>query len=126
MTHDRTQAACLEWLWNYLPFTRYTATAICNEPPYPMGTGLPEKVLQKVMKMIRIAMFNLGILPGALDFQWYWRGRLYIFDVKIGRDVLSDKQKLYIAAIEAQGGKYYEIETLAQFQQIVNYIIAQQ
>lgn len=123
MTHDKLQAACLEWLWNYCPQTRYTATAICNEPPYPMGTGATHEFLQKVMRAIRIAMSNLMVLPGVLDFQWYWAGKLYIFDVKLGSDTLKKGQHAYIKAIEAQGGQHFIITSLEQFQHIAIQII---
>jgi len=65
-----------------------------------------------------------GMIKGVLDLLFYYHGTLYAFDVKVGKDKLSNAQLAWIAKIEVQGGKCYEIRSLEQFQEIIIEIIS--
>lgn len=64
----------------------------------------------------------VGVLSGVTDLVIYRNGILYMMDVKIGRDKLSDNQKLFIKAIERQGGEFREINSIEQGFEFIDYI----
>ncbi len=117
LSHDRLQQEMGSLLWNKYPQTRRTFFHPANETaPYP-GESKRDFVLRLAQRKA------IWILPGVTDFVWYWDGVLYIFDCKVGKDKVSDPQKEFIAAIVAQGGKFYEIRELSVFATIVDAII---
>ncbi len=107
--HDKLQKECFEYLWNYHPATRRTFWHTPNtQRPYPGES--------KRGYIIRLKQAEaIGVLAGVTDLVFYWSGCLYMFDIKIGADTLSEAQKKFIAANVAQGGKFTEIENIEQF-----------
>lgn len=104
-THDRLQAECFQWLWNTYPETRYCCFAVINEMKHAGNN-----------RAFNVAKLKaVGMLPGVWDMLFYWKGVLYAFDIKVGKDKLSEKQVKFKEAIEKQGGICYEIRTFEQF-----------
>ena len=104
--HEKLQAACFTWLWNEYPDTRYLCH--CNINSHPAWKAREISQLKPT-----------GLVKGVLDLEFYFKGVLYVFDIKVGNDRLKKEQKEFIAAIEAQGGKGFEIRSLEQFQEII-------
>ncbi|MDP3561711.1 MAG: hypothetical protein Q8R83_06010 [Legionellaceae bacterium] len=143
MSHDRIQQECFKWLWNQYPNIRRTFFHCPNE--YAPGGEYMEREIRGYLKRVQKlvpgwlqTIFSsakkdhiiklsqrkaIGLLPGVTDLVFYYQGVLYMFDIKIGKDSLSDAQLDFIAAMEDQGGKFYEIESLIQFQSIIQEII---
>lgn len=64
----------------------------------------------------------IGVLAGVTDLIFYWKGVLYMFDIKIGNDTLSAEQLSFIAANIEQGGQFFEINSLEQGKEIIDAI----
>lgn len=64
----------------------------------------------------------IGVLPGVTDLVFYWKGILYMFDIKIGNDTLSEEQLSFIAANIEQGGQFFEINSLEEGKSIIDSI----
>jgi len=117
-SHDRLQQECYLHLHNSYPHLRKTFWAVINEVK-------PVKGETKQQTIIRANYLkSIGLVPGVLDFHWYYKGQMYFFDFKVGSDRLSDDQKHFIAQVKSEGGICYEINTLDQFVQIVAAIIS--
>lgn len=115
--HDKLQKQCFDYLWNTYPKTRRTFWHTPNEQRrYPGETAHHHMVRLSQAK-------SIGVLKGVVDLVWYWKGVLYTFDIKIGADTVKPDQELFIFAIVDQGGKFFEINTFSQFQQIVEKIV---
>jgi formylmethanofuran dehydrogenase subunit B len=85
-----------------------------------------EKIIGNIKDKRRIILSNmksLGMVKGVLDFMFYYKGVLHVIDFKVGNDRLSPKQKTFIAQIESQGGKGYEVRTIEEFKSIIEKII---
>ena len=54
---------------------------------------------------------------------FYYKGRMYAFDIKVGKDKLSTEQKEFIAAITKHGGYGCEIRSLEEFKEKINMIL---
>jgi len=138
-SHNRVLSECFSWLWNTYPETRYCCFHVRNE-------SAPERVRQIIIEFLsfsglyseKIDLFckywlkkhiiqlsqdkAIGIVPGVLDLIWIW-DRVYAFDVKVGKDRVSDAQKVFMSAVEKQGGKCFIIGNLDEFKKIVTLII---
>lgn len=120
LTHDALQADCHLFLWNNYPELRQLFFGTFND------IKVVEKILGPVgraRQIILSKMKTLGMVKGILDYQFYYKGVLYIIDFKVGNDHLSPEQKLTIERVEAQGGKGYEIRSLEQFQKTIEDIL---
>ncbi|MBC7866248.1 MAG: hypothetical protein H7X88_01830 [Gloeobacteraceae cyanobacterium ES-bin-316] len=116
MAHNQLQQKCWQYLWNYYPDSRYTCWHTKNEDiPYPGET--------KKSYMIRRSQDKaVGLLPGVWDLVFYKNGVLHIFDVKVGKDKLSESQIRFRDQIVGNGGKAYVIENIDTFIQIIKQI----
>lgn len=109
LSHNQLQQKCWQYLWNKYPESRYTCWHTKNEAiPYPGETKKQYIIRRSQDKAI-------GLLPGVLDLVFYWKGVLHAFDMKVGKDKLSDEQRRFIDSITKQGGKVYEINCLDDF-----------
>lgn len=106
--HDRLQSLCFMWIWNEKPDLRYLCFTTRN------NLTMQEGDLQSKIKMGQ--MKAMGMVKGTTDLIFYWAGRMYGFDMKIGRDKLSKEQNDFIAALRLQGGNGMEIRSLEEFQ----------
>lgn len=110
--HDRIQQECWMHLWNMYPQTRRLMWHTPNELRKHKGESEREFI-------IRLGQSKAsGVMKGIWDLVFYWKGVLYIFDIKIGKDRLSDEQKDFRDKVEAQGGKSFVIDTVQQFKDI--------
>lgn len=116
-SHDRLQQECFQFLWNNYPQIRRTFFHSPNEFPRQRG------MTQREHTIILSQRKAIGVLSGVIDLVWYYKGVLYMFDIKLGKDSLSDAQKDFISAMVAQGGVFQEISSLDQFKSIVNSIM---
>jgi ATP-dependent exoDNAse (exonuclease V) beta subunit len=111
------------WMWNEKPELRYLFFSTFND------LKQVEKIIgnigNKKRRIILAHMKSLGMVKGVLDFIFYYNNVLHVIDFKVGSDSLSKEQKEFIAQVERQGGKSYEIRTLEEFQKVVEKIIKQ-
>lgn len=121
MTHDKLQQSCFVWLWNNEQPLRRLFWSTFND------IKQVEKIIgnigNKKRSIVLSHMKSLGMVKGVVDFMFYFSGALYIMDFKVKGDRLSNEQRAFIKAIEGQGGKFYEIESLEQFKKIIYEII---
>lgn len=109
MTHNQLQQKCWQHLWNEYPTSRYCAWHTKNE-------DIPHKNETKKEYVIRRSQDKaIGLLPGVWDLVLYFKGVLHIFDIKVGKDTLSEKQLRFEDAIVKNGGISYEINTFDTF-----------
>lgn len=112
LAHDQLQAKCFQWAHNTYPSVRGLIWAVMNEQKKAIGET-------KYSHMRRIqAAKAIGLRPGVYDLNVYWHGRLYGFDMKVGKDKLSEEQKDWAEKVELHGGKCFEIRGFEQFQTI--------
>lgn len=119
LSHDGLLSKCFLYTWNTYPQSRYCVFHPSNEiRRHPNDT--------KQQHIAKLTMAKaIGVVPGVLDLICYWKGVMYAFDVKIDSDRFSDDQKAFIAQVEANGGKCYEIRSLEDFCRIFDGIIQQ-
>ena len=116
MTHNQLQQKCWQLLWNEFPQSRYCAWHTKNE-------DIPHKGETKKDYIIRRSQDKaIGLLAGVWDIVFYWKGVLYIFDIKVGKDKLSEKQLRFEDCIIQQGGKSYEVNDREGFHQVLKQI----
>ncbi len=116
-SHDRIQQEVFNYAWNKYPETRMCMWHTPNEYT-PHAKETQAETLKRLSERKRI-----GVVKGVLDLAFYWCGVLYILDVKIGTDTLSEAQLSFISAIISQGGKFYEINSVDHGKSIVDEII---
>lgn len=116
MTHDQLQAAAFEYGWNTYPQVRPLFFAIFNEVVrWPGETDRQH--------MIRISrMKSMGLVPGVFDLMLIYKSIVFVFDIKVGADKLSDAQKRFGAAIMQNNGQYFTFSTLDEFKLILKSI----
>lgn len=116
MFHNQLQQQCWQYLWNTYPESRYCMWHTKNE-------DIPRKGETKKEYIIRRSQDKaIGLLPGVWDFTMYFRGILYIFEIKVGQDTLSDAQIRFQQNIVRHGGQSYVIHDLETFKKIVDSI----
>lgn len=114
MNHNQLQSSCFLWIWNEHPELRYLCFSVTN--------NLTTETEDARRKMGQLK--SLGVVKGVLDLIFYYKGRIYAFDIKVGKDKLSTEQKEFIAAITKQGGYGCEIRSLEEFKEKINRIVS--
>lgn len=109
MKHNALQSACHVWFWNTFPELRGLFHANFNNLSTETGDA--------ARQMARLK--SLGLVAGVLDYEFYYRGVLHVFDFKVGADSLKPAQLDYIHKIEEQGGRGYEIRSIEKFMAII-------
>lgn len=137
--HDRIQQEIFVYLWNRYPEMRYTMWHTPNEFKQDFKFILEyffsfvknkvevdklESKLKHRAMLAAVRRKNIGVLSGVTDLVFYRKGVLYIFDVKVGKDTLSDSQKEFIKAIVKQGGQFYEINSVEEGISIIERIMS--
>ena len=121
MTHDRLQFECFFWMWNEYPELRRLFWGSFND------IKQVEKIIGNIgnqkRRIILSHMKSLGMVKGILDFMFFYQGVLHVIDFKVGSDKFSKEQKEFIAQVESQGGKSYEVRTLEKFKEIIQNIL---
>jgi len=138
-SHDRIQQELYVYLWNKYPQTRGCCWHTPNE--FSQDDYFKNRVLGVIGKQnwlsklideckTRNIIFmkrrkDIGVLKGVTDLVFHYKGILYMFDIKIGTDKLSDAQKDFIKANEAQGGKFFKIGSVEQGKGIIDKIMTE-
>lgn len=65
----------------------------------------------------------LGVVKGVTDFIFYFKGKMYAWDIKIGRDKLRPDQVDFITKVKNQGGDGGEIRSFEEFVELVKEIV---
>lgn len=115
-SHDRLQASCFLFLWNEHPELRYLCFRTMNNLTTQIANPTKAKAVMAIQR-------SMGMVKGTTDLVFYYAGRLYAFDIKIGKDKLKPEQVEFISAITAQGGYGCEIRSLDQFKDIISRIV---
>lgn len=133
-THDQIQAELFQYIWNNYPQAR---RCFWHTPNESLKSTFIQQECERVcatlpgwLRSIFVAyekqfLINLskrkavGVLSGVTDLVLYWGRVMYMFDIKIGLDRLSESQKKFIEANELQGGKFYEINSFKQGKEII-------
>ena len=113
MNHGQLQSKIFLWMWNEHPELRYLCFSVTN--------NLTTETEDARRKMGQLK--SLGVVKGVLDLIFYYKGRMYAFDIKVGKDKLSTEQKEFIASITAQGGYGCEIRSLEEFKEKIGMIL---
>lgn len=108
--HEKLQRECFLWFWNKYPEHRYLMHGNINSH-------------HKWNKIDVSVLKGIGLVKGVLDLEFYYKGVLYVMDIKVGSDKLKWEQLEYIKQIEAHGGKGFEIRSVEQFKKIIKKII---
>ena len=116
MSHDKLQSACFLWMWNEHPELRY----LCFRTMNNLTTQIADPAKAKAVMAVQRSM---GMVKGTTDLVFYYAGRLYAFDIKVGKDRLKPEQVEFISAIKSQGGYGCEIRSLEQFKDIIRRIV---
>ena len=116
MSHDKLQSACFLFLWNEHPELRYLCFRTMNNLTTQIADPNKAKAVMAVQR-------SMGMVKGTTDLVFYYAGRLYAFDIKVGKDRLKPEQVEFISAIKAQGGYGCEIRSLEQFKDIISRIV---
>lgn len=103
------QAKCFQWAWNTYPQTRRLLAHVPNGGGRDAREGMQLKAS--------------GVIPGVHDLFFFWKGQLYWFELKIGRNTQSDAQLDFGAAMMAQGAICYEVRDLETFKTLFTQII---
>lgn len=117
-THDRLQAQCFQWAHNTYPEVRGIFFSVPNEQELLAGKSRQQKI------MILTRMKSIGHQPGVYDLLLYWKGVLYGFDIKVGKDRESDVQGRFREKVVKNGGKCYLIPDFGTFMEIFEAIMA--
>ena len=133
-THDGIQQKVYEYIWNNYPQARrcfwHTPNELTPDTFVQMAVKGelardPKKFLPQWIKNILFSWQqnfviklskrkSIGVLAGVTDLVLYWKGTLYMMDIKIGRDCLSEAQQKFIAANIQQGGVFKEIGSVEE------------
>lgn len=115
LEHSRLQSKCFLWMWNEHPELRYLCFSVNNN----LTTETVDA--RRQMAMLK----SLGVVKGVLDLLFYYKGRLYAFDIKVGKDRLKPEQIEFIQAIKEQGGYGCEIRSFEEFKEKIESILCQ-
>lgn len=111
MTEDKLQSECFQWMWNTYPNLRRSFWHVPNGGSRDAREGLKMKAC--------------GVIPGVHDLHFLHQGKFYTFELKVGRNTLSDDQKKFASKVEENGGHWFEIRDLESFKEKVIEIISQ-
>lgn len=117
ITHDRLQAQCFQYAWETYPQTRKMFFAALNEIPRARGESVKDHMLRVQ------AAKACGLVKGVFDLLFYWHGRIYAFDIKVGNDKPSPDQMLFCKMLCTQGGAGWYIDNFFQFKEIFDDVI---
>jgi len=118
-SHDKLLSQMHLWMWNERPQTRGMYHANFNNLPLELEHSLPLKVKLRLMSNMKA----IGLVKDVLDSEFFWAGRLYMFDAKTEKDKLSVGQKEIIEKLKTQGGNGMEIRSLESFKSEIDCIL---
>lgn len=104
----KIQAACAQWLWNKHPETRRCFILIENNS---------DNAIQALQKRA------IGMVRGAADTFFYWKGNLYFLEFKTPSGRQSDYQKEFEIKANEHSSGYYIIRSFNQFKDLIETIL---
>ena len=106
---DVLQAYCWQWLYDTHPETRKCCWHVPNG-------GARTKV--------QAAQFTgMGVVAGCSDMHFIWRSRLYIIELKVLANHITEAQERFIRATVDQGAIFYECRTFKKWVEIMERIL---
>ena len=117
--HDKLQSQSHLFIHNEHPELRGLFHANFNGLPLMLERVIPLNVKVRIMSTLKA----VGLVKGVMDYEFYYSGRLYMFDFKVDTDKLSKEQLEVGSALVAQGGAFCEIRSLEQFQREIESIL---
>ena len=118
MTHNQLQSKCFLWVWNEYPYLRGLLFSVTNN----LTTSLKGRAGAARMAEMK----SLGVVKGTTDFIFYFKGRMYAWDIKVGYDKLRPEQLDFINKVKEQGGDGGEIRSFEEFKEMFRMIINEQ
>ena len=118
-SHEKLQSESHLFLHNEHPELRGLFHANFNGLPLILERVIPLTVKLRIMSILKA----VGLVKGVLDYEFYYAGRLYMFDFKVDKDKLSKEQLEVGAALVKQGGAFCEIRSLEQFKEEIDCIL---
>lgn len=106
---EKLQQECFLWYWNERPETRRLIFAVPNG--------------EKRSKVTANKLKGTGVISGVSDLVFIWKGKVYLFELKVGSNTLSPNQKLFRDITTEHGAVFYEIRSVEQFKVIFDQII---
>ncbi|MFM6975702.1 MAG: hypothetical protein ACKOW2_02485 [Sphingobacteriaceae bacterium] len=110
MTHNQLQSKCFLWVWNEYPYLRGLLFSVTNN----LTTSLKGRAGAARMAEMK----SLGVVKGTTDFIFYFKGRMYAWDIKVGHDKLRPEQIAFINKVKEQGGDGGEIRSFEEFKEM--------
>ena len=111
------QSDCFQWAWNTYPETRRCLWHVTNEmKPHPNES---KKNFQRRISQAKAA----GLVPGVSDLHFLWNGKLYVFELKVKRNGLTEDQKVFRDVVLMNGGAFFEIRDLETFKTSFHHIL---
>jgi len=104
--HEKLQSECFSWMWNTFPHLRRLCWTTINS--HPKWGAREISILKPV-----------GLVKGVTDLVFYYKNRLYAFDIKIGADKFKKEQLEFISRVREQGGDGWEIRDLETFKNLI-------
>lgn len=108
---DILQADCFQWSWNERPQTRRCIWHVPN--------GGDRRIVQAIQFQA------MGVVPGVCDMHFFWQSRLYIIELKVMANLITEAQKQYIDCMTQQGAIFYECRSLEKWQEVIDRILQQ-
>lgn len=109
-SEDKLQGEFWKWTWNEYQLTRRLLFHIPNE-----------RRIKHVAEIVRLK--SIGMIPGALDMQFYWREKVYWFEFKIQYKYMSEEQVKFAEVQIINGAKVFVIRRLEQGKAIFKKIL---
>ena len=116
MNHNQLQSKCFLWVWNEHPELRGLLFAVNN--------NLTSSLKGDAGAARMAGLKSIGVCKGTTDFIFYFKGRMYAWDIKVGSDKLRPGQVEFIAKVKEQGGDGGEIRSFEEFVELVEDIIS--
>jgi ATP-dependent exoDNAse (exonuclease V) beta subunit len=118
LSHDQLQQKCFLWSFGTYPHLRKLFWHTPNELPKRPGESQKAYVIRLNQRKA------IGVVAGVLDMVFYYRGRLYVFDFKVGADRISEDQAEFIRQVVEHGGEAHEIRAFEEYQEIFRRIVS--
>ena len=116
MTEDQFQASIFLWAWNTFPESRRCLWAV------PNGGWMKNKIEAMKLKAT-------GVVAGVWDLHLFFKGRFYIFELKVGTNTLQDNQIDWGVLMKQHGATLYVISEakggLELFKQVFTQIMTE-
>ena len=109
LTHNQLQSKCFLWAWNEYPRLRGLLFSVTNN----LTTSMKGKAGAARMSQMKA----LGVCKGVTDFIFYYKGKMYAWDIKVGKDKLRPEQVEFISKVKEQGGDGGEIRSFEEFKE---------